>query len=735
MAIIEESKWKKVIIPFLRSKRELQFHVSPEIPKKTFSNCIKSYAKYVTSRGDRILALYDGGRAGKEGFALTEHGISYRDAYGSFGGCPYEHIISFEDQKGGDPRTPFPIVAIQTKDGGLFKISFMENPGAAVLLTAVLSLVVKENSASPQSSQPISGETLDEQWSRLVAEQLPHVPLEGLYKSPYLPDALVHSAISHYGKEEVELPEEVLALFEYKTSATEGFMMTARSFIYNMGYENWGSLRLAAITDVECKTRQILNNDIPSLVIKSSDGRTIELQFIIHPVVASYLLSILEKGVLLNRTHPEKGGAGKPAGAGGIDFYHLPHDPANRIYKNPAIPGTLADKVKESFPEAFSAAGAELMAVYDNSPGGTGESGCVLTAEALYLKNEGKIAEKIPYEGITRFSVDSGRHHSDILMATAGDRTLRLSFYLYKRAQQEFLHFLRQNLPGKEYAESQAPAELKPQPVPPRRHLYSSRRSLGGFFPWEALPVIMLITFFMLCERDLSSFHFLTAMTWCFCLMLLGATIISSRNDFIRNARLPGKSRLVPLGDLSAADRVPVKVKGRAIAGPYTLENGTLYREYIVTENGAKLSQQLMQRFKKQLSWQSVPFYLEEGGKKILVFIQDALTGIFHNPGRSISEGDILYAWGIPVKNTLAREFPDAALFLAKCPAPGESLFLLADSENKLGRTPHDETAIILELAAGWVYLSAGLAGGALLFLATQVGGQKGIDALLSLFS
>lgn len=715
--------WKKILGSNLQSRENLQFHVSPDIPRKIFSNCIKSYAKYVTSRGEKILALYDGGRSGKEGFALTELGISFNDPYGNFGGAAYERIESFNSVDGGEAGHHFPVIRVNMKDGSSFGVSFMENPEAAPLLKAILEEVLKENALSPPP--PVNESLpLNAMWLELIQGYLPHMSPEGLYKAPYIPDHLLENAIAAYAKDVDQ--ESVAALFEYRTNGHEGFLLTGSTLIYNMGYENWGSLAYDVISEVEYGVQKLLSIKVPLLQIKTRDGRQVELQFIIHPLVARHLHEVLEKGILLNRTENRESTTGEAGNIEEMIERFFPNDPVNRLYKAPGIQNDLVTSIEAAW--GFTS-GEKILALYDNSPAKTAESGCLLTGSGLYMKNPAESTKNIPWEKLESYRKDAGRHHNNLTFRSVEGLESIISFYLYKKAQDGFLHFLRQSFPDREMEISQDKGETREREI--KRHVYTSRRTVSELIPKGVTIILILLSVLLLWKQDMSPFHFLLAMTFQFCLLLLGLSLTSMKKDMLLAADRVKKVYSALIRDIHIKEREPVRITGRISPGRYTIEDDCVYREQIIKEEGEGFLKRLASRFKREMVWQSVPFYIEDASGKVLLFIQDSLVGIFSSEKKELHSGETVAACGTLIKNQLIKEFPEADYALGR----GRDFPLtVSDNEKKLGLAHYDTPVAISELAAGWIFIAAGIGGEALLFLSRSVFGQRGIELILDLF-
>ncbi len=729
----EERNWKELILSHAASHKEAQFFVSPEIPPKIFNNCIKSYAKFVTSQGEKILALYDGGRNGKEGLAFTETGISYRDPYGDFGGFPYEHIISFDIDKSGDPEHPFPLMTIHGRDGTICSVSFMENPMAAAVIEALIKLILEENEKRADTGSGEPGKrSLREQWVHLMVDYLPHIPLEGLYKKPYIPEKQMGVALESYGSEMVKEQGEIFALFEYKTHGSEGFLLTAEGLLYNMGYENWGFLRYGTINAIDYTVQRILNSDVPTLAVSTSDGRLVELQFIIHPSIAGHLFSIIDKGILFNRTQPAgEETAGEPPMTSVIE-QNLPHDPANRIYKSPQIPGELLDHFRTTLPEAFSGEGDTIRALYDNSRKESGENGCILTDTAFYLRNSRKKVDILPYRKIQFFEVDSGRHHNDILFFTTDGAVLTLSFHLYKKAQDEFLHFLRAGFPGKERI-SPAPGS-EARSTSSKKYLYITRRTIAGMVPPELPVLLIILSLILLFLPKPPALLFLFSLVWFFSLTLFGMTLASSRNDFFKTRKRVEKCPLVLNKDVPGREKETVILSGKIQAGPYMLEDGTLYHEYMDEEERLSPLKHYISRFKKQILIKSLPFYIDDGTGRLLVVIHDGMVGVFNRKEGFLAPEDTLFACGTIVKNPFNRDFPDADFALLKAQGVENAAVLASDTESNLGTSPHDKFLTFFERSAGWSCVSLGLLGGISCFFLKEAAHQRWFELIVNLF-
>jgi hypothetical protein len=742
MNISSEKNWKILLSAHLHSEKDGQFFASPEIPQKIFNNAIKSYAKYVTSRGDKILALYDGGRNGKEGFSLTERGIAFKDAYGNFGGCPYEDILSFELEKGGDPADSFPIVSIECRDGSPTKISFMETPQAASILIKLLELVTEENRSLPTLPPPHQQELpLDEKWAEIIQTMLPNMPLEGLYKKPYIPERQMQIAVGSYARELVADPEEVLALFEYKTLGEEGFLLTGRSLIYNMGYENWGHLDYESLTEVDFSTQRILNNDVPTLGFHTKDGRFVELQFIIHPVIARYLHDCADKGILMNKTQKPAEKEGQQARSGGLAIAekiqnYLPHDPANRIFKVPQIPRDLLEVFRGNFAETFTHKDEVLCAAYDGSLKGTGESGALLTDRNIYIRNSKKKVEVIPYSRIESYEIDSGRHHNNINLITTDGKAFTISFYLYKKAQDGFLHFLRQSFPGAEREKTSVPPgneEIRPAAIV--KHVYISRRTITGIIPVALVPFFLLISGLLLWSREPSIFQYLLTICWFFALLLCGFLYIGSRREYVRIARAVKRIPFTELKDALFKENEMVKTMGKARNGLYILDNKCCYAEKMAEEESSTKFQHFMGHFRKVLVLQMVPFYLEDDATRLLVLTGDSMVGLFQRNDGLISPGDSLHICGFTVKNPFPKEFPDAEYALTGGKGPDDIPLAISDSGARLGSSPHENRAALMDMAAGYSCIGLGILGELMLYFWTTIAHQKGFELILNLFT
>lgn len=265
------------------------FFVTPDIPKKLFAGSIKSYAKYLTSKGEKIVAVYDGGRSGKEGFVLTGRYFAYRDGYGNFGGSRYEAVTGFQQLSGGDPQAPFPIIKITTADSCDIRISFVDYPQTAGHLKKILRYVQKH--FPPETGDP-------QNWRETLERRFPQASSAGLYKTPFIPDTAAQQAAENYGKGEVSF-EDILVLFEYKSPGGEGFFFTDSAFYYNMGYENQGKTLLDTIASVGLEPEGKINK----ITLTPLQGRPVRLQFIIRPEAALILYEFFQK--ILNRKEEE----------------------------------------------------------------------------------------------------------------------------------------------------------------------------------------------------------------------------------------------------------------------------------------------------------------------------------------------------------------------------------------------------------------------------------------------
>jgi hypothetical protein len=733
MYIPEEKDWKNLILSAVTSRKEAQFFVSPEIPPRVFTNCIKSYAKYVTSQGEKILALFDSGRGGKEGLALTETGLSFRDAYGNFGGLPYETIISFDTGKSGDPEHPFPLMTIHGCDGTVCTVSFMENPTAVPILEELMRLIVEENDKpGAEQKNGFIRLTLKEQWLELIEHYLPHIPMEGLFKRPYIPEKQLSVAIESYGRDLLSTPEAIVALFDYKTFGSEGFLLTTGGLMYNLGYENWGFLAYESINSIDYAVQRILNSDVPSLTISTRDGQLVELQFIIHPAVALHLFSIIDKGVLFNQTRvPEEETAVDMTMAGVIDQF-LPHDPANRIYKSPSIAPEVMQIFRSTFPEAFAREPEKVRALYDNSRKESGESGCVLGDTALYLRNNRKKVEILPYKKILAFEIDSGRHHNDILFYDSEGSVHTLSFYLYKKAQDEFLHFLRQAFPGKERVTQTTKAESRS--LPSKKYLSVSKRTISSFAPPELTILVVLCSLLLLLPPRPSPSLFLFSLAWFFSLSLFGFALASSRNDYFRTRAILDKCPSILNREAPEREKELVITKGKIQAGPYVLENGTLYQEQEEREEHPSLLTRLLSRFRKQVLLRSVPFYLDDGTGKLLVILQDGDVAVSFRKEQSLDPDDTVYICATVTRNPYSRDFPDSDYALMRIQRGENTVFLASDTESGLGISAHERLLTFFEIAAGWICVSLGLIGSISYFFLKEVAHQRGFELIVNLF-
>lgn len=735
MDIIAEKNWKKILGSTLHSNKDVQFFVSPEIPQKIFNNCIKSYAKYVTSQGDKIIALYDGGRNGKEGFALTEKSIAFRDAYGNFGGFPYEEIASFKEEKGGDPARSFPIISVDTLTAETFTIRFLENPQASQILTELLRQILRVNKESPPPGERKSSEnlTVGEQWKELILAYLPHRPMEGLYKKPFIPEKLVSNAMESYGKRTSDEPGEILALFEYKTSATEGFLMTENLFIFNMGYENWGTLSYHFITSAEYKIQKILNNDVPSLIITTRDGQTVELQFIINPKVSQYLHDVLEKGSLLNRTQKGPEEIPEQKGMKHLIYEYLPHDPANRIYKLPDVPENLLQLFRSSFPDAFSGKDESVLAFYDNSLKGTGESGCVITDMSFHIRNSKKKAEILQYENLEHFEVDRGKHHNNISFTSKEGHVTSLSFYLFTKAQDEFLHFLRQVYPDKEKTPPDGKPDVKPAPM--KKYIFTSRRVVSGLVPRELLILPFLLCFVFFFIKTGTIVLYLTSMLFFFSLIIGGLTIVASRKEYLHIFRFFRTVSATPISEINNREKLPVKVTGKVMVSPFYLDERVFYREWMHEEPSPDRLKKVLSYFNRELSWQSVPFYLDDGSGLILIIIHNSMAGLYNKADKSITSGDTISVGGFVTKNPCFRDYPDADLAISSAQGPGAIPVSVSDIESRIGTSPYEQRDAIIETIAGWLFFLAGILGLLSLFFLKEISHQKGYELIINLFS
>jgi len=719
----------------LSSNKDVQFFVSPEIPQKIFNNCIKSYAKYVTSQGDRIVALYDGGRNGKEGFALTEKSITFRDAYGNFGGFPYEEITSFKEENGGDPDQPFPIISVETHTCETFTISFLENPHASQILTELLRQILRVNKESPDPAKRkhIESLTVGEQWKELILSYLPHRPVEGLYRKPFIPEKLVSNAMESYGKRICDDPGEILALFEYKTSATEGFLMTENLFIFNMGYENWGNLSYHLITGIESKTQKILNNEVPSLIITTRDGQTVELQFIINPKVSKYLHDVLEKGSFLNRTQKAPEEIAEQKGMKHLIDEYLPHDPANRIYKLPDVPDDLLQLFHSNFPDAFRGKGESALALYDNSLKGTGESGCVMTDRSFHIRNSRKKSETLQHENLESFIVDRGRHHNNINFTSKEGHVTSLSFYLFTKAQDEFLHFLRQVYPEKEKTPPDGKPDVKPAPM--KKYIFTSRRVVSGLVPRELLILPFLLCFVFFFIKTGTIVLYLSSMLFFFSIIILGLTIIASRKEYLQIFRFFSRVSTSPISEIDNREKLPVKVTGKVVESPFYLDERVFYREWMHEEPSPDRLRKALSYFTRELSWQSVPFYLDDGSGLILIIIHNSITGLYNKGDKSITSGDTISVGGYVTKNPSFRDYPDADLAISGSQGPGGMPVAVSDIESRIGTSPYEQRDAVIETIAGWLFFLAGILGLLTLFFLKEISHQKGYELILNLFS
>ncbi len=730
-----EKNWKKILSSTLHSNKDLQFFVSPEIPQKIFNNCIKSYAKYVTSQGDKIVALYDGGRNGKEGFALTERSIAFRDTYGNFGGFPYEEIASFNEEKGGDPAQPFPIITVQTGTGEAFTISLLENPQASRILTDLLRQILRTNkeSSPPGDGKNTENLTLREQWREIILSYLPHRPMEGLYKKPFIPEKLIINALESYGKRTADDPGGILALFEYKTSATEGFLLTENLFIFNMGYENWGTLCYHLIISAEYRIQKILNNDVPSLIITTRDGQKVELQFIINPKVSKYLYDVFEKGSLLNRTQKDSEETVEQEGIRHLIDKYLPHDPANRIYKTPDVPENLLLQFRSSFPDAFSEKDESVIALYDNSLKGTGESGCVITDRSLHIRNNKKKAEILQYERIEHYEVDRGRHHNNISFCISEGHVTPLSFYLFIKAQDEFLHFLRQVFPEKEKLSPEKKAEVKPAPM--KKYIFTSRRIVSGLVPKELLIIPFLLCFIFFFMKTSSIVLYLASMFFFFSLTILGLTVVASRKEYLKFFRFFRTVNVTPISEIDNREKVPVHLNGKVMESPFHLDGHVFYREWIHEEPSADRLKKVISYFNRELSWQSVPFYLDDGSGLILIIIHNSIAGLYNKAEKSITSGDKVSVGGFVIKNPCFRDYPDADLALSGAQGPGAVPLAVSDQASRIGTSPYEQRDAIIETITGWLFFLAGILGLLMLFFIKEISHQKGYELIMNLFS
>jgi hypothetical protein len=736
-----QKSWKNIITTHLHSEKDLQFFVSPEIPQKVFNNAIKSYAKYVTSRGDKILALYDGGRNGKEGFSLTEQGISYKDAYGNFGGCPYEHIISFVLEKGGDPDNPFPIVSLECRDGSPIKISFMETPQAAPILIKLLELIAEENRSHAETPSAREEElSLEEKWYEIISMMLPNMPLEGLYKKPYIPERQIQIAVESYARGMVADPEEILVLFEYKTMGEEGLLLTRKSIIYKMGYENWGHLDYDSITEVTFCTQRILSNEVPTIGFHTKDGRFVELQFIIHPIVARYLYDIAEKGMIMNRTQRAGQSDELKEHQGGLAISeriqsYLPHDPANRVYKAPGIPQNIIEAFRSSATEAFNHSDETPRAAYDSSLKGTGESGALLTDRNIFIKTGKKKVDALPYSKIEGYEIDSGRHHNNINFITSDGRIFTISFYLYRKAQDGFLHFLRQGFPGREREKvSSPPGREEAKSGVTKKYVYTSKKAITGIIPVATIPLLLLVSGLLLWNREPSIFAYLLHICWFFALLFCGFMLVGSRRDYLRIARIVKRIPFTELKDALFKEKEIVKTGGKARPGLYVLDNQSLYREQVMEESSTGF-QKFIDRFRTSLFWHTVPFYLEDDATNLLVIINDSVIGLFHKNDREIAAGDSLYICGTTVKNPFPREFPDAEYAITNGKCIDDIPLAVSDDLPRLGSSSLENRAALLDMAAGYSCIAAGAAGEIMLFFWTTIAHQKGYQLILNLFT
>jgi len=735
MEMISERNWKKILGSALQSNKDLQFFVSPEIPQKVFNNCIKSYAKYVTSQGDKIIALYDGGRNGKEGFTLTDRTIAFRDTYGNFGGFIYEEISSFSEEKGGDPAQSFPIITVQNETGESFTISFLENPQASGILTDILKQILRANKDNPPPANAKASDELPlgEQWREIIMSYLPHRPMEGLYKKPFIPEKLVSNAMESYGKRTADEPGGILALFEYKTSATEGFLLTENLIIFNMGYENWGTLSYHLIINAEYRVQKILNSDVPSIVITTKDGRTVELQFIINPRVSRYLFDVLEKGSLLNRTHKSPEEVPEQKGMRHLIDEFLPHDPANRIYKMPDVPDELLALFRGSFPDAFRDSAPAVIALYDNSLKGTGENGCVITEKAFHIRNNRKKAEVLSYDRLEHFEVDRGKHHSNINLTTDEGQVVSLSFYLFTKAQDEFMHFLRQVFPEREKAPPEGKPEVKPGPM--KKYIFTSRRVVSGLAPKEVLiiPLLLCLVFFVI--KTSSIVLYLTSMLFFFSLAILGLTLVAARKEYLKIFSFFRTLTVTPISEIDIREKKPVKVKGKVMESPFCLDERVFYREWMHDEPSAGRLRRILRYFSRELSWQSVPFYLDDGSGQMLVIIHNAVTSLYGRAGKSISSGDAISVGGFVIKNPCFRDYPEADLAISGVEGPGSMPVSVSDDESRIGTSQYEHRDAIIETAAGWFFFAAGTIGLLMLFFVKEISHQKGYELILNLFS